>query len=242
MVLEVFNKFKKYEMGVTEISKYTGLNKSTVHRFLLHLKSLGYVQFNKTTKKYFPGHKILELSGFLLQRLDIINLAKSEMEVLMQETQKTTHLVQLNGLKAIYISKVENPKSIVRYSYIGKNTDLYCTAVGKVLLAYLEEKELNEILSKLEPLMKKYTENTVVSLLELRKILFQVKKNGYAIDNEELEMGLKCIAAPIRNYKGNVIAAVSISGYAEDIKDNKEKFLVQKVINAANNISKKLGF
>lgn len=227
--------------GVTSLANLTGLHKSTVHRLLNALMSKGYVSKNNENDKYSLGMKILYLSSALLDRMDIRTVAKPFLEQLCRDTDEVVHLSILDGREAVYIDKVESPnKSIRMYSQIGKRVPLHCTGVGKILLAWLPENEVEYILGVKG--MKAYTKNTITSIAEMKKHLAEIRDKGYAFDEIEHEEEIRCVAAPIFNMNGKVVASVSISGPVMYVTLDRMPKLTEEVLKTAKSISYQLGY
>jgi len=227
-------------MGITELSKNLDLSKSTVHRLLNTLMFKGYVDQDLESKAYKLGIKLFELGSKVINSLEISKLAKPYLVKLMEETHEVVHLVIRDGNEGVYIDKVESDQPIKMYSQLGKRVPLYCSAAGKVLICNLSESQINDIYQNSK--LVAYTENTITDLNTLITQLKNARKDGYAIDNEELAKDVRCIAAPILNFSGQVVAAISISGPIYRIDDDKLIIFSNKVKNIAMNISKKLGY
>lgn len=227
--------------GITYLSNLTGLHKSTVHRILNTLMAKGYIEKNPETEKYSLGMRFLYLSSTILDQMDIRKVAKPLLERLCSNTGEVVHLSILDNGEAVYIDKVENPnKSIRMYSQIGKRVPLHCTGVGKILIAWLPDKDLEAILKKHG--MKRFTENTITDIETLKKHLKKIREMGYAIDEMEHEEGIRCVAAPIYNIKGKVIASVSVSGPVLHVTKERIPELTEEVIKTAKEISYHLGY
>jgi len=143
-------------------------------------------------------------------------------------------------LHQIYLAKEESSQTIRMISYVGKRAPLHCTGLGKVLLAYLPAEERKKILG--EKVLPRLTENTITDKRELEKELNKVREQGFALDREENEKDVRCVAAPIRNYQGEVIAALSISSPIFRLDKNRQNDLKKALIETSKNISKKLGY
>lgn len=229
-----------YGMALTDISKDTGLNKSTVFRILATLQNHGYIM-QDNDGKYKLGYKFLELSSAVLDRLDIRKIAHPYLEELSKITGEVVHLVILDGYEGVYIDKVDNPSGTIRmYSQVGKRIPLHCTSVGKVLLSAMHKEEVEEVI-KAKGLPKR-TENTITSADRLFEELAKIKDSGYAIDDIENEEGIRCVAAPILNYNGDTVAAVSISGPTLRVTKERLPELIHLLKNYTFNISKELGY
>lgn len=225
-------------LGVTELSKRLDLHKSTVHRILTTLLTFEYVEQDTITERYRLGIKLLYLGGSILERLDLRKEAGSIIRQLALDVNETVHLVIPEGHQVVYIDKYEGNRTIRMYSQIGRKSPMHASAVGKAILAFSSKKLLEEIL---ELGLKKYTENTITDPEKFKTHLMEVKKQGYAVDNEEREEGIRCVAAPIFGYNNNVIGAISISGPTVSVTEDRVEELSEKVIDSAKEISIKMG-
>ncbi|WP_313885432.1 IclR family transcriptional regulator [Desulfallas sp. Bu1-1] len=226
-------------MSINEISEQVGLHKSTVHRLLATLGTRGYVQQEPHTMRYKLGIKVLELSNQMLSGIDVWKEAVPYMRRLANTTGEAIHLAIINDYEVVYIEKVEGTSSIPMYSQIGKRAPAHCTAVGKVLLSSLANDEVRFIISKKGLAAK--TERTIVDVNQFLKHLEEVRKCGFAIDDEEHEIGIRCVAAPIRDYRGQVIAALSITGSVNRLTRERISEMVNQVKETARSISRRLG-
>jgi len=227
-------------MHMTEISERLGLYPSTIHRILDTLKHWGYVEQDPKTQKYRLGLKLLELGMAKLQQMDLVKEATPYLKELVRKCNETVHLGVLEEGEVLYVAKEESSQTIRMISYVGKRAPLHCTALGKLLLAYLPEEERRKILEQkaLPPL----TENTITDKRELEKELAKVREQGFALDREENEKDVRCVAAPIRNYQGEVIAALSISSPIFRIDKNTQNDLKEAIVETSKKISKRLGY
>lgn len=227
-------------MGVTDLSTALGVSKSTIHRLLMSLNVENYVSQEPSTGKYLLGLKFIEIGELVSENLDIRKVTSSFLKELASRTQETVHLVIMEKNEVVYIDKVESPATVRMYSRVGKRTLMHCTGVGKVFLANLPTEVVQSILMQ-QPMVG-FTKNTIISKEELLKQLKLIKKNGYAFDDEEHEEGVKCIAAPIKDYNGNVIAAISIAIPTLRWDNRKFDFFVDEVKKASLVISKSFGY
>lgn len=227
--------------GVTEIANLTGLHKSTVHRLLGTLMSRGYVAKDMDNNRYLLGMRVLLLSSAILDRMDLRSVAKPYIEKLCNKTTEVVHLTVLDGNEAVYVDKVEYPEKNVRMnSQIGKRIPIYSTSGGKALLSQLPEDKVDEILRSVE--MKKLTPNTITSIEEYKKNLLEVRRNGYAVDEIENEEGIRCIAAPVKDIHGDVVAAVSITGTVMQVTKERIPELSKDLLETVKGISYMLGY
>jgi len=234
----------KSGLGITELGLRLDLPKSTIHRLLNTLSHKGYVIQQNKGEGYELGFKILHLYGSLIENTDIRQVARGFMEELVREIGETAHLVIRDGNEVVYIDKVEGltkGSAIRMASQIGKRSYMHSTAVGKVLLSDLEWADIEIILT--EAGMPKFTEQTITNINMFKEHIKEVKENGWAMDDIENEEGIRCIAAPLRDYTGKIVAAISISG--PSVRVTKEK-AVQKlkplILSTSKRISKHLGF
>ncbi len=229
-------------MHLMEIAEQTGLNKSTAHRLLASLIALDYVKKAEgTSGKYQLSLKLFELSGRVVESINVLDVARNALEKLRDATKETLHLVVRDGCDIVYIHKSECPSNAYRlFSQIGMRRPLYCTAAGKSILATLSDREVASIWeqSKIET----YTEHTITSLSELYQTLDEIRACGYALDNEENEPGVKCLAAAIRDYTGGSRAAFSISAPSLRLPDERILELVPEVRATAERLSKEMGY
>lgn len=226
-------------LGVTEIGKKLNLHKSTAHRLLLTLITNGYVKQNMRTNNYELTLKMFELGHRVVENIDMVTVAQPYLKQLMERTNEVVHLGVRENSEIIYLAKVEAPRSIKIYSRVGMRKPMYCTAMGKVILANLSHDDIELVWR--DSHVEKMTEFTIVSLSDLKKNLDDIRKFGYGLDNQEVELGIKCIGAPIFDYRGLVCGAISISCSTFSLSDEKEQYFIKLVIEYAKKISLELG-
>jgi IclR family KDG regulon transcriptional repressor len=216
----------------------------TTHRLLTSLAYFGFVAQDRLSKKYRLGFRLVDLANALLSQIDLRTVARPHLLNLAQKAHETVHLVILEEHEALYLDRVESGESyhgLQMASKVGMRMSAHSCSVGKVLLAALSEEELNNFI-KVKGLPKR-TEKTITDADQLRLQLEMVRSQGYAVDDEEDHLGTRCVAAPIRNEVGEVIAAISISG--PTIRVTWKKILdtfKDQVIDTALEISRQLGF
>jgi len=229
------------ELGVTELSKRLGLHKNNVFRLLATLESRGYIEQNKATENYRLGLKALELGQTFIKQMGLLRQAQPILEDLVKECNETSYVSIFKDASIVYLDAVESDMTVRVVSRVGSRLPTYCTASGKVHLAFLPEEEINAMLSSQE--LKRHTSTTLTTIEELRKQLKVIAEQGYAVDNEELDPGVKCVAAPIRDYTRRLVGALSISGPSMRFGDDRiEKELIPKVVQAARELSVRLGY
>ncbi|NEU30843.1 IclR family transcriptional regulator [bacterium LRH843] len=238
-ILDLFDEYET-ELKITEISDRMVLHKSTVHSLLKTLRKHHYIEQNPENGKYRLGMKLFERGNFVIRSLDLRTIAKEHLIELSKETGRTVHLVILDGKEGVYIDKVESSASTVLYSRIGRRVPIHSSGVGKALVAFKEAQELEKLLLNYE-----YTKQTPKTITDEKTFLNEIKliqERGYAVDVEENEPGVSCVAIPIRNHLGNVVAAISSSTTATQFTEDELNRTVESLKATAANLSKELGF
>jgi DNA-binding IclR family transcriptional regulator len=227
------------ELGVTELSEMLGLHKSTVHRFLVNLESAGLVERVPRNGRYRLGLRLFELGGLVLQQMNLWDEALPFLESLVRESGETGHMAVLDGGEAIYIEKVEARRALRIPSAMGRGYPAHATSLGKVLLAHLPEDEVQAIIATRG--LARYTPKTITDAAALAEELARIRAQGYAVDNEEYDEGLRCVGAPIRDHTGAVVAALGIGGPVTRVTPERLPGLADLVIAAAKGLSRRLG-
>jgi len=228
------------ELGVTELSKRLKLHKNNVFRLLATLESRGYIEQNKATENYRLGLKSLELGQTFIKQMGLLRQAKLALEQLVTRCNETAYVAIFKEDHVVYLDVVETDMTVRVVSRVGSRLPAYCTASGKVHLAHMSEDELETLLPRK---LEAYTPNTLVCPEALKAELRQVAEQGYAIDNEEMDPGVRCIAAPIRDYTRRIVGAISLSGPSMRFTDERmEKELIPLVVEAAETLSTRLGY
>lgn len=216
----------------------TGLAKSTVHRLLASLVGLGYVVQDEENGHYRLTLKMFELSSGIVDSMDIMGVAKAHLERLSQRTGEAVHLVIRDGRDIVYIYKTESGPMRMA-SRVGLRSPLYCTGVGKAILATLPGDEVEDIWTHSNA--QKLTAHTITDLEELRSQLVEVRANGYAIDDEENELGVRCVAVAIPGPDGRAESAFSISGLAPYMTPERIRRIATLALDARTDILADLG-
>src|SRR5580693_2776102 len=208
--LRLLHLFSESPQGLTarQVAVRSRLPVSTVHRFLANLAGAAFLNCTGDGV-YHLGIACFAIGQAALGQLDIRRVSLPYLQELNRQTRETIHLTVRHGLSAVYVEKLDSPEQLRIHSRIGAAVPLYCTAVGKVMLAYMPDKEREGLLPHLG--LERFTPNTVGNLQELAAELYRVRKNGYACDLEEHELHIRCIAAPIWDHESNVGASVSIT-------------------------------
>ncbi|GGC83821.1 IclR family transcriptional regulator [Thalassobacillus devorans] len=238
-ILDLFDE-RTRELSITEISKKMNLHKSTVHSLLKTLQAHRYISQNEETGKYMLGLKLFERGNLVVSNLDLRSVARKHLEWLSETTSLTTHLVILDGQEGVYIDKVEGSGVTVFYSRIGRRVPIHTSAVGKALVSSKDNQELKKLLKGYH--FTKRTENSIGSEGDFIKEINQVRASGFAVDNEENEVGIVCVSVPIKDYSGKTIAAVSMSTPAASATDETLAYFVKLLKECTNRISRELGF
>jgi DNA-binding IclR family transcriptional regulator len=210
-LLELLSDNKK-EMGITEINRELHMGFSTIHRILNTLKYRGYIVQNQQTSKYMLGTKLFILGCKVQNTTNLIKVVTPFLQRLSQNTNETINFAILEGREAIYLFKIESKEMLKAGIEVGTKVAAHCTSLGKVLLAFLPEQEFMMLYPNENEKLPTFTPNSISSVEELKKYLKKIKKQGYAIDEEEYKIGVNCLGVPIINDEGKAIAAISISG------------------------------
>ena len=226
-------------VSINQAAKDLNMSVSNVYKYLSELYKCGLL-IKSNDKTYTPSLKVVEYSSTILKKISIRGLAHPFLVDLMAKTGQTVHLGIREGSKGVYVDKVEGPNSLPMVSKIGASFDLYSTALGKAMLAFLEDFEINKYLKAVR-LVKK-AKNTLANQDTLRKDLEEIKKRHFSIDMEENEDGIICIGAPIFDFNGSVIAAVSLSTIANKMDEQLVNEYTYKVLLCAKEISKLAGY
>ncbi|MDN4524241.1 IclR family transcriptional regulator [Fictibacillus fluitans] len=238
-ILDLFDEYES-ELKITDISARMNLHKSTVHSLLKTLQHYNYIEQNIENGKYKLGMKLFERGNFVIHNLDIRSVAKKHLMELSMKTGNTIHLVILDGKEGVYIDKVEGSAATILYSRIGRRIPVHCSAVGKALVAFKSQEELAAILKDYEYISQ--TPKTITNEEDFLTELNNVRKEGFAVDNQENEAGVSCISVPIRDHSEHVIAAISMSQPVHRINKKAVKEIAEMLKATAENISRELGF
>lgn len=230
---------KGRDMKLTEISEELDINKSTLHGLIRTLKYHGFIDQDPKTQKYGLGLYLIELGDITEKSLDIIQITSPIIEEVSNALQETVHIAKLDNFEVVYVDKKESNQSMRIYTSIGSRNPAYSTGVGKSMLAYLDENTLNTLIPDK---MVSFTPNTITNKKEFIDSLKAIRKDGFALDNEEYSIGLKCVAAPIFNHEGNAVYSISVSGPTVRMNEEKVKISIDLIKAAASEISRKIGY
>ena len=229
------------ELTLTEISRSADINMTTSLRIASTLEGAGYLRRDPETKRYRPSLKVLQLGFSALRSMDIRQSARPYLEQLSSEAGETVSLTVLDGLEVVYVDRIRNRQIVGVVLGMGSRLPAHCTSMGKAMLAYLPEEQLKNRLNGV--VLDACTGNTIVEIDSLETDLAKVRRRGYAINNQELAVGLRAVAAPIWGEHGEVVAAINISGSTETISHSRlKRELVPMLSKTASEISQSLGF
>jgi len=238
-IIELLSRHQS-NVGLRELARELDMAPSTAHRFISSLKDIGYIKQDPKTSKYRLSLKFAWLGSKVLGSVQVADLAKPFMEELTGNTNETSHLGVLDGLELVYVAKIDGNQAINMSSRVGHRGPLYSTAIGKVLLAFMSEEQQLTILDQLDIFPR--TEKTIIKRDEIIHQLGNIRKDGYATDDEENEIGIRCIGAPIFNHEGDVIAALSLSGWKVTMTSERMSILPKELMVTTGKISEELGF
>lgn len=242
-LLEYFTP-QKHEWGVTELANEIGANKSTIYRFLADMQRSGILYKDNNTERYSLSLKLYELGNRVRLKSAFVEKSHPVLMDVASKISETVHIGILKSNKVFYIDKVESPQGLKISTNIGSSFPTYPTALGKTLLAYLPDEErersLSQIFGESQPVA--FTEHTITTRPELEAELNQIRKQGFAIDKEEYEIGLICVSIPILNEDNKVVASLSASGPSNRFKEDELTNYVSILQEGAAKIQQKIGY
>lgn len=237
-ILDCFG-FDHLELSVSEIALKTGLHKSTAHRILMALEYNDLIKQNPESGKYHLGIKLFKLGHQAASQVNLRQICRPYLMRIMNKTKETVHLAVLDEDQVLYLEKVEGPHALRMPSRVGRHIPTYCTSLGKAMLSCLEEDEVKRILRK--QALKPYTPNTIKNIEALLADLRTVRRRGYSIDDEEIEIGLRCVGAPIKDHTGVMIGAISVAAPSARLTDREIPTFGKLAVEVAGAICKELG-
>ncbi|UCH25430.1 MAG: IclR family transcriptional regulator [Trueperaceae bacterium] len=226
------------EWSVSALSRHLEMAKSTVSTMLATLATAGLVEQSPGTKRYHLGLRCLELGYLSSSRLVLRDYAFPQLEALLGDSNRIVYLAIPYTYDMLYIEALYPPRRKINYSAQGRRMPMHCTGIGKAALAFMPGSFIEEFLANAT--LRRYTPNTFTEPSALRTELRRTRERGYAVDREEQEEGIQCVAAPIRSGAGRVVAAISVSGSSQEVTTARFPELGEKVAEAARDISRKL--
>lgn len=237
-ILEAFNADEG--MTVTEISKRFDFPKSSTHQILNTLANENMLAKDPVTNRYYLGIKLFTLGDKARANLEIRRVAAPLLKELKDKFDETVHLTVLDNDEVLYVECLESSKLLRTFSVLGYRAPLHCTAVGKAMMAHLSKDDLERVIRTKG--LPRFTKNTITDKKHLLKELKSVVDKGFSVDNIEHEQGVRCVGAPIRNHKGLVFAAISVTWPSQRLNLNRIPQIAKTVIATANEISRRLGY
>lgn len=226
-------------VSLNEVSRHISASKSTAHRYLQTLEAIGAVERDERDN-FRLGLKLIELSGEYLSNIDVLQVARPFLNKLASLSRETVYLAVPSGSDVVYVAKVDSTQTIAMRSRVGSRAPLYCTALGKAMLSRDPHGGLISEVSRSE--MIERTPNTITSFETLQHELEDIRQRGYAIDNQENEMGVCCVGAPLMDYREEVVGAISVSAPANRMERERQSEVGAWVRRAALDISIRLGY
>jgi DNA-binding IclR family transcriptional regulator len=229
----------EYEMGISALASRLGLAKSTVHRLASTLVEYDILEQNRETGKYRLGLALFELGTLVRRKMDAASAAQAEIHQLAEATGETVQLAILDHLSVLYIRIRESRQAVRMSSSLGSRAPAHCTSVGKALLAHQPLEVVQQVITQG---LKRFTPNTITDSDLLLSELASIRTKGYALDDEEIEVGLRCVAAPIRDHSGQVVAAISVAAPVQRMSKKQVQNTIPTVVSIAEAISRRMGY
>ncbi len=227
-------------LTLPELSRRLGLPKSSTYCLLVTLERRGYLLRNNRTHRYLFGLKLFSLANMALSGIELRENAANFLHPLMRRSRLTVHMAIIENHEAVLIEKVEPPGLVRLATWVGKRMELHSSAVGKCLLAYLPDGEFLRLVR--ERGLTRSNENTIISVRKLKQQMIQIRQAGYAVEDEEGEIGCRCVGAPVFDHSGRAIAAISVAGTTAQITSDEFSYFGPLVRQTASDISQALGF
>ena len=230
----------KADVGISlaELCSVIDIPKSSAYRYLVTLQELGLAE-RKSNDRYYLGSKIIEMAGTYLLKSDLRNDSQAALEELAEMTGETIHLAVPVETEVVYIAKVESKHTLAMFSHIGARLPMHCTALGKAILAFSDRHKLQAVLT--QPLVTR-TPYSITLVKELENELNLIRSRGYAIDNEENELGIRCVGAPIFDYTAKPIGAISVSAPSDRMDQERCNAIGPLVLKVAQKVSRRKGY
>jgi DNA-binding IclR family transcriptional regulator len=225
-------------LGVSELARRLNVSKSATQRLVATFVAHGFLKRTEGGR-YRLGMRLFELASHFAASFELREVALPHLRQLSREAQETVHLAVPDGAELVYIEKIEANRTIRMYSRIGRRGPMSCTGVGKAVLAFDVDGLLEQIIAAGLP---RFTAHTITDPQVLRAELASIRQQGYSFDREEIEEGLRCVAAPVRDHSRSVIAGISVAGPSQRMTDQVMRQLAPRVVDTACRISIDLGY
>jgi IclR family KDG regulon transcriptional repressor len=237
-LMQVFS-VEETELGISALAKKLGVAKSTAHRLAVTLAAEGFLEQNQENGRYHLGLALFELGALVRRRMDVSTLGLPLLGALRDATQESVHLAMLAQTSIMYLYNLESSQAVGTRSYLGMRKPAFCTSEGRVLLAFGPPELTTAVLKEA---LAPRTPNTVTDPKALVRVLDEVRRNGYAVDDEESEVGMRGLAAPVRDASGKVVAAVGLAGPLQRLTKKELRRLVPQLVTTADGISARMGY
>jgi DNA-binding IclR family transcriptional regulator len=240
--LAILERIANSRRGLTfaQLARFFDFPKSSVHTLVLTLEREGYLQRDDATGRYMTGRKLVHIAGMTLDGLVVRERAAPLLRTLVADTGMTAHLAVLDRHEVTVVAKVDRPGVHRIATWVGKRMDVHCTSLGKCLVAHLPDEQVDRLIN--DRGLLRHNEHTIVSPERLKQELARTRALGYAVDDEEEELGGRCVGAPVWDRDGRVVAAVSVAGGIDQINADTLATIAAQVMAAAMAISKELGY
>lgn len=239
--LQVLDMLAKYEsLGVTELAQMLDVDKSTASRIIDTLKEHDMVQQVRNTRKYKLGFRVLHLGEGLRKSLNVIDIARPILREVSRELEQSVHLCAYNNSMVYVIDQVVSHQQYTMLAMVGMIEPIHSSSVGKCILSYRRDDIIDMILEGYE--YTQYTPKTISNKEDLLKELRKIKEQGYAVDDEEMLLGVRCVAAPVFDYRNSVRYSIGISGPTTVMTSENIAHYKKKLITAANRIGREMGY
>lgn len=226
-------------LSLSDLAQATNLSKSTIHRLLASMCARHYVE-KDSNGMYTIGYKLMETVSLHINSMELLTEAKPFLSNLMRELHLTAHMGILDGCDVIYLEKLDIYPNTMLYTQVGFRSPAYCSSMGKCLLSCLSGDELEDALYHCD--FKRYTANTITDIHAFKRYLRTVRRQGWAMDDEEYQTGHRCIGAPVYDYRGTAVAAISASGSVRQLSDSVLDSVIAEVKQVAANLSRRMGY
>lgn len=226
-------------LSLTELSAITDITSPTVYRALSTMQQHGIVHFDEPTQLWSIGSGAFRIGNSFLRKTNIIEQARPVMQQLMRQTKETSNLGMVDGTDVVFLSQVETHEPIRAFHRPGSKGAIYASGIGKILFAYIDDTAARQLLSRMK--LQQFTDKTITNIEALITHKHEIRQAGYAYDNEERTIGMRCIAAPIFNSYGEAVAGISVSGPTSRIKESDVADLATLVMASAATITDSIG-
>ncbi len=232
----------KGPLTIEAASELTRIPRSTLFKLFKDLESIGYVSREKRdgqTDHWFVTLRLVRVSSMILARLDLREQSRAALIGLSRETNEIAQLGVLHGDRVLYVDVVRQPQSLIAYARVGTELDINLSAAGKILVANLAEPEIDALLARAT--FHANTERSITDPQALKAELKKIRQDGYAFDDQAYAIGVRCVAAPVFDYSGQVVGAINVTGHISTMGDDRIRYLADRVMGAAREASRRMG-